>query len=121
MNNTETDKIYAQDKFIVYGWKDNYTDRIVTTIPSAFGICCYTENPYCRGSVVYGMKCVYNTILESYFISEENKNKVLNAYVYYTLEYQDECDHNFEALQFIDAVHSDYLEMIYKYADNTTK
>ena len=46
-----------------------------------------------------------------------DKNKVFNAYVHYTLVYRDEDSYNFDGLQYLDAVYSDYLESIYKYAD----
>lgn len=114
------DKIQAHDSFVIYGWKDDFTDRIVTNLSQKFSISYFTEKPYCRGSVLYGIKCIYNAKLESYFISEIDKNKVLNAYVHYTLVYRDEDCHNFQGLHYLDAVHSDNLESIYKYADEST-
>lgn len=114
------DKIQSNESFVIYGWKDDFPDRIVTNLSQKFGISYFTEKLYCRGSVLYGIKCIYNTKLQSYIISETDKNKVLNAYVYYTILYRDEDCHNFQGLQYLDAVHSDNLELIYKYADEST-
>jgi hypothetical protein len=119
MNNTETDNTEIDESFVIYGWKEDFPDRIVTSFPQELGISYFTEKLYCRGSILYGTKCTYNENLQSYIISEIEKNKVLNAYIYYTLTYRDESNHNFDGLRYLNAVHSDYLELIYKYEDGS--
>ena len=103
--------------FVVFGWREDYSDRIIPNIPVQFGIQCYTEETYCRGHVIYGMKCMYNKELDYFHLSKNNQNKVTQAYIHYNIKYRDDNNQHFKDLRFMEATHSDDLETIYKYLD----
>jgi hypothetical protein len=101
---------------IVYGWVEDYSDRILPLMVRQFGISCFTEGPYCGGSIIYGIVCDIDDITGAARISRKSERKVMDAYLYYNEKYREINDRCYE-LWYLQAEHSDSLETVYRYEE----
>ena len=73
---------------IVYGWIDDNNNRVLCNMAETFDIECYTEDPQCGGSVVYGIDCHMDIFTGVLTLNEDSKQKLIKAYKYFNKKYR---------------------------------
>jgi hypothetical protein len=80
----------------IFGWKEIYDDRVVTSMFEKYNMDVFTEEEMCRGHIIYGKKYKLSEITGKLQLCLEDIENVKKAHFIYCEKYNVYDSHHYE-------------------------